>query len=231
MLCADVLRRRGVIAADARGDWNELASRLRPFIARRLASPGDVDDVLQEVLLRMHRGMGALDDDERFGAWVYRIARNAVIDHQRRQAHRVTAPPEIEVGADEPPIEITHELAQYLAFFVARLPSPYREAITLVELEGMSQVAAARMLGISVSGMKSRVQRGRTKLREVLDACCELAVDAAAEFRATARLLSARVRRLKSSGHRILCPPLDRRCLRRRGDNDTSRQDGNRDGW
>jgi RNA polymerase sigma-70 factor (ECF subfamily) len=166
-----------VIEADARGDWNELAARLRPFIARRLASPSDVDDVLQEVLLRMHRGIAALDDDERFGAWAYRIARNAVIDHQRRQVVRLVPPPEVEPEA-ELPIDVGQELAPYLAFFVARLPSPYREAITLVELEGMSQVAAASMLGISISGMKSRVQRGRAKLRELLEACCELAVDA-----------------------------------------------------
>jgi RNA polymerase sigma-70 factor (ECF subfamily) len=169
-----------VIATDARGDWNELAARLRPFIARRLASPGDVDDVLQDVLLRMHRGLVALGDDERFGPWVYRIARNAVIDHQRKQVHRIVSEPEPEPGAEvvATEIDVGHELAQYLAFFVARLPSPYREAITLVEIEGMSQVAASRMLGISVSGMKSRVQRGRAKLRELLEACCELAVDA-----------------------------------------------------
>ena len=57
-------------------------------------------------------------------------------------------------------------------------PSPYREAITLTELEGRTQREAAEMLGISLSGMKSRVQRGRAKLRAMLEACCEIAVDA-----------------------------------------------------
>jgi RNA polymerase sigma-70 factor (ECF subfamily) len=61
---------------------------------------------------------------------------------------------------------------------VARLPSPYREAVTLVELEGLTAREAAEMVGISVSGMKSRVQRGRAQLREMLDACCEIALDA-----------------------------------------------------
>lgn len=166
-----------MITADARGDWNELAARLRPFIARRLASPGDVDDVLQDVLLRMHRGFGDLEDEQRFGPWVYRIARNAVIDHQRKASRSPALPPREETD-DAEAIDVGHELAGYLAFFVARLPSPYREAITLVELEGVSQVDAARMLGISVSGMKSRVQRGRAKLRAMLEACCEFALDA-----------------------------------------------------
>src|SRR5439155_17538287 len=69
-------------------------------------------------------------------------------------------------------------LAQCLTIFVARLPSPYREAITLVELEGVTIKAAAELAGVSISGMKSRVQRGRAQLRRMLEACCEIAVDA-----------------------------------------------------
>jgi RNA polymerase sigma-70 factor (ECF subfamily) len=64
-----------------------------------------------------------------------------------------------------------------MAVFVAALPSPYREAITLTELQGMTQKEAAAMLGISLSGMKSRVQRGRKQLQELLQACCEIALD------------------------------------------------------
>ena len=61
--------------------------------------------------------------------------------------------------------------------FVAQLESPYREAVTLVELEGLTAREAAEMVGISISGMKSRVQRGREQLRTLFDACCEIALD------------------------------------------------------
>jgi hypothetical protein len=61
---------------------------------------------------------------------------------------------------------------------VARLSSPYREAVTLVELEGLTAKAAAALAGISVSGMKSRVQRGRAQLRALFEECCDIAVDA-----------------------------------------------------
>jgi RNA polymerase sigma-70 factor (ECF subfamily) len=70
------------------------------------------------------------------------------------------------------------ELASYIALFVVMLPSPYREALTLTELEGLTQREAAERLGISVSGMKSRVQRGRLLLRELLEGCCDIALDA-----------------------------------------------------
>jgi RNA polymerase sigma-70 factor (ECF subfamily) len=77
--------------------------------------------------------------------------------------------------ADDASVE--RELASYVAMFVALLPSPYREALTLTELEGLTQKQAADILGISLSGMKSRVQRGRQQLRGALEDCCHIALD------------------------------------------------------
>jgi RNA polymerase sigma-70 factor (ECF subfamily) len=70
------------------------------------------------------------------------------------------------------------ELAAYAALFVAMMPSPYREALTLTELQGLSHQEAADVLGVSLSALKSRVLRGRAKLREALEACCHVALDA-----------------------------------------------------
>ena len=170
-----------MIPAEARGAWQEVEARLRPYVARRLPSPADVDDVLQETFVRMHRGLATLADGERFGAWVYRIARSAVADNLRaRMRHPLVAAGTsdegagLEVGPDE---NLEADLAECVALFVARLPSPYREAITLTELEGLTQKDAAEMLGVSVSGMKSRVQRGRERIRRMFEACCEISVD------------------------------------------------------
>jgi RNA polymerase sigma-70 factor (ECF subfamily) len=60
---------------------------------------------------------------------------------------------------------------------IERLSEDYRQAITLVDLEGLTQHEAAERFGLSVSGMKSRVQRGRRQLREMLEACCTIALD------------------------------------------------------
>jgi RNA polymerase sigma-70 factor, ECF subfamily len=169
-----------MITADARCAHDELSTRLRPFVARRVSSP-DVDDVLQEVFLRLQKGIAGLHDEQRFGPWVYQVARSAIVDHHRARARHPLAEGEVELpdephADDENPIEGL--LAQYVAASVAMLPSPYREALTLTELEGMTQKQAADMLGISLSGMKSRVQRGRQQLRALLEACCEIALDA-----------------------------------------------------
>ena len=173
---------RGVIDSAARGTWHDLDAKLRPFVARRVRAKADVDDVVQEVFLRIQRGLAGVRDEERFGPWVYQVARSAIVDHHRSAARQP-------VLSDETPVdeatdhadddgEVERRLAGYLSGFVAMLPSPYREALTLTELEGLTQREAAAMLNISVSGMKSRVQRGRQQLRALLEACCHIALDA-----------------------------------------------------
>jgi RNA polymerase sigma-70 factor (ECF subfamily) len=164
-----------VLDASARESWDVLADRLGGFIRRRVR-PEDADDVLQDVLVRIYKHVGDLADDGRFGPWVYAIARNAVIDHLRRRTDP-TDVPGAEIPADAPEDDAEQPLLNCVAPFVARLPSPYREAMTLVELQGLSQVEAADVGGVSVSGMKSRVQRGRRMLRKMFEECCALTVD------------------------------------------------------
>jgi RNA polymerase sigma-70 factor (ECF subfamily) len=69
------------------------------------------------------------------------------------------------------------ELAACLRPMLNRLLNDYREALTLVELEGFTQQATAERLGLSLSGMKSRVQRGRKQLKQMLDECCVIQLD------------------------------------------------------
>jgi RNA polymerase sigma-70 factor, ECF subfamily len=172
-----------VIANEARGAWRELEARLRPYVARRVRGSADADDVVQEVLVRLHRGASLLRDGERFGAWVYRIAEHAVADHLRARARHPIPVGESALGAaaagvDDAEPALQAELGDCMAVFLSRLGSPYREAITLTELQGVTQGDAAQMQGVSLSGMKSRVQRGRAKLRRMFEECCEIELDA-----------------------------------------------------
>lgn len=169
-------------AEPTRGGWRELDARLRPFVARRVRAE-DVDDVVQDVFLRMQRGLDGLRDDQRFGPWVYQVARSAIGDHRRKAArHPLSDAEPPEAATPDPEAEdegaAERELALYVAPFIAMLPSPYREALTLTELEGLTQKEAAELIGISLSGMKSRVQRGRLALKEALEDCCHIALDA-----------------------------------------------------
>lgn len=161
--------------------WQDVATRLRPFVARRV-SPAEIDDVMQDIFIRMQRGLPALRDEDRFTSWLFQIARSSVAEHMRtRSRHPLPDGDDAEEAAAEPADddrEAMRSLATCVTVFVAALASPYREAITLVELEGLTAREAADMAGISVSGMKSRVQRGREQLRRMLEQCCEIALDA-----------------------------------------------------
>jgi RNA polymerase sigma-70 factor (ECF subfamily) len=168
---------------DAEAIWEEFHRRLLGFIARRVSDRDSAEDILQEVMLRIHRHAGELEHSAAVGGWIHQIARNAIIDHYRRAPLRRERPSGIEPVPDDAPAPETtapdprDELARCLAPLLERLPERYRQAVELTELEGVTQAEAAARLGLSTSGMKSRVQRARTQLKDLLADCCEIELD------------------------------------------------------
>ena len=135
--------------------WQEVQTKLRAYVRRRVDG-AHADDVLSEILLRLVGSQEKMEGARNPMAWIYRVAANAIADHHRKTA--------IESAA----------LARCLTPMMKDLPAPYDEALLLTEVEGLSQVVAAEKLGLSVSGMKSRVQRGRRKLKAALLRCCHV---------------------------------------------------------
>lgn len=166
--------------------WQEFADRLRRFIASRVSDPDAVDDILQEAFVKIHRRSDTLRDPARLTSWVFRITRNTIVDYHRAAPRRREIAVD-DIAADVPTrwelssFEETHDLRQEIAACVQplleELPAMYRDAVELVELRGLTQTEAARRAGVSVSGMKSRVQRGRSQLHKTLRSWCEIAVD------------------------------------------------------
>ena len=169
--------------------WQELHGNLRAFIGRRVRNQADVVDLVQRVLLQIVKGLGSLRDAERLHAWVYRTARNVIVDYYRspggrREVASGNAEDLASTGGAgiQPPFEdddrtALRELAGCLTPMIRQLPPAYQEAIRLVDLEGVTQVAAAEQAGVSLSGMKSRVQRARKGLRAMLEECCRVDLD------------------------------------------------------
>jgi len=170
-----------MIASEARGAWQDIERRLRPYVARRVASAADVDDVLQEIFVKLQRGLSSLRDGESFGGWVYRVAQSTIADSARSRARSrlvlVEETPEVGTQEGDESDDLERELGGCVALFVARLPAPYREAVTLTELEGLTQKDAAEMLGVTLPAMKSRTLRGREKIRAMFEECCRISVD------------------------------------------------------
>lgn len=165
--------------------FSDLRSRLQGFVARRVNDPHQAEDLAQEILLRVHRRIGELRDGDRLDAFAYQVARNAITDHYRSRAAAREVPAgeqldDLAEARDEADAseQARQEIAACLRPMVEELPEPYREALKLTDLGGLSQVEAAERLGLSVPGMKARVQRGRQKLRALYVECCQVALDA-----------------------------------------------------
>ena len=160
----------------------DFETALRAFVRARISNPADADDVLQDVLLKLHQGAESVHATERVAGWVFRVARNAVTDHYRKAGgDRSVHDGGREFEADESSLfdrTAEAELAHCVRPFVDQLEEPYREAIMMVDLQGMTQAQAAAEAGVSLSGMKSRVQRGRAQLRGSIEECCYVEQDA-----------------------------------------------------
>lgn len=169
------------VALDAEALWQAFAPPLRGFLARRVPHGVEVDDVLQDVFLRVVRRLDTLRATERPEAWLFQIARNALNDvlrtRQRRDSRTDALDADVEADPMDDARDAETELAPCLTPMIDRLAEPYRSAIELTSLRGLTQAAAAHEAGVTVSGMKSRVQRGRDQLRQMLAVCCEIAVD------------------------------------------------------
>lgn len=157
--------------------WDQYSRRLKSFIRSRVADDAEAEDILQEVFIRVHRNLCCLKDWNKPEGWIYQIARNLIIDHYRQRRPVAELPEDLADEPDLPEDDPEAELALSLKEMIADLPEPYRQALLLTEYEGLSQKELADRQGLSLSGAKSRVQRARDRLRDMLLDCCHFVLD------------------------------------------------------
>ena len=159
--------------------WQEFAGQLKKFIAGRVRDQGDVEDILQDVFLKIHRSISQLKNQDKLSTWVYQITRNAIADYYRyNQKSPASETADLESFIQEvSPHDIQAEVATWLPPMIEQLPEKYREALRLTDIEGLTQQQLADRLNLSLSGAKSRVQRAREKLKDRLLQCCHLEFD------------------------------------------------------
>lgn len=152
-----------------------LKDAMRSYVARRVPAE-HVDDVVQDIFLRMHERAGDLREAERLPGWAFRIAQSVVADHHRKRRKELPFDGDLAEEAEER--NVNEVVAGWLRPLLTLLPDEYEEALTLVDVEGLAQREYAERAGLSLSGAKSRVQRGRKMLEQLVRGCCDLEVDA-----------------------------------------------------
>ena len=161
------------MSTSVEGAWQDFGSELRGFIRARVRDHAAAEDILQDTFLKLQKHLPSVRSSERLGPWLFQVARRAVADHYRHARPGEPLPEDLtaERPADGP------DLSRSVRQMVESLSPRYREALLLTEWEGVSQAEVARRLGVGVSAVKSRVQRGRAQLRELLLACCRFEFD------------------------------------------------------
>ena len=158
--------------------WTDLAAPVLRYMRRRVRDQHLAADLAQDVMLKAQASLEDAPAGDKLAAWVFRIARNTLIDFYRSPRSRGHLPID---GLDEhestsAEISVATELSACLNPMIERLPEPYRHAVRLADIDGLSQQELAERLSISLSGAKSRVQRGREKLKAMLLDCCTIEV-------------------------------------------------------
>jgi len=156
--------------------WRDYHGRLLSFIRRRVGADL-AEDILHDVFVKVHSRLDTLADANRVQSWLYQIARNTIIDYHRTHKNAEPLPDEMAQQQEHDDDEEWRELGKCLLPMIERLPEGYREAILLSEIDGLPLKEVARRLNLSLPGAKSRVQRGREKLRNIFLDCCNFKFD------------------------------------------------------
>ncbi len=156
--------------------WVAHSQELSGWLRFHLGRQEEADDLLQEVFLKALRQGKAFCAVENPRAWLFQVARHALIDRLRTSRASYPLPEDLPMPEEEAPAAVDL-LTQCLPRVLSELDAADRLAIECCDIEGGSQQALADRLGISLSGAKSRLQRARKRLRARLESACQVRYD------------------------------------------------------
>lgn len=158
--------------------WLKFEQQLHSFILSKVQDEVAAADLLQELFIKIHANIGKLQDQTKLQSWIYQVCRNLITDHfriqQKERQHKELA---FEIKNEENGEDFMSETLEDMIKMMSDLPPEYCEALCLTELGGLSQKDYADKIGISYSGAKSRVQRARKMLKDLLMNCCHYEFD------------------------------------------------------
>ena len=151
---------------------------------RILGNPEDASDASQEALIRVYRNIGKFKGDSKFSTWLYRIAYNACIDEYRRRKSKLNIAsvsvddsyddsdnPLLEIPDTSPTPEehtLKNERSKMLYDAISQLSPISKSAVLLRDVNGLSYEEIAEIQNCSLGTVKSRINRARQQLKEIL---------------------------------------------------------------
>ena len=145
---------------------------VRAICLSRLGVHDDLDDLVQDAFLRAYQGLARLEDPNRFGAYVHRIAQNICVDRLRRRGRNPVSLEEVDLAPPAEPGRLTdvrEERLGRLRRLVGQMPEALREAVMMFYFQEQSHAEIADQLGVTEAAVNQRLHRARQFLRERFD--------------------------------------------------------------
>lgn len=149
--------------------WDEFSADLKRYIFKLVQEEDNTNDILQEVFIKIHLNIDSLQKKESIKSWLFTIAHNTVMSFFNKNSKVKSDFIFIEETTSETEI---HSPQNCLIPLINHLPEKYREPMMLSEIYGKKQTEVAKMLAISHTAAKSRIQRGRKLLQQGFIDCC-----------------------------------------------------------
>ena len=156
--------------SDPRDEIVEHLKTLRAFALSLTRNPSIADDMVQDTVEKAWSNIDKFEAGTNMRAWLFTILRNNYYSNRRRAKREVADPEGImtEQLSEKPAHDGHLQLADFRTAF-SELPDEQREVLLLVGASGFSYEEAADMCGVAVGTIKSRVNRGRKRLAELMD--------------------------------------------------------------
>lgn len=153
--------------------FRSITPPLRAMIRKRINNAADAEDILQDILLSIHRASHTYDSNRPLRAWVFAIARHRLSDHWRRLYRNDALPPLClddlveEIACAD--VTIERERSEYLGRMLDKLPEKQREIVTMMKIEGHSVEDTAKAMNMSVPAVKVSAHRAYKALARTIN--------------------------------------------------------------
>ena len=157
--------------------WADLYQELKKFIVSKVKDIDTTEDILQDVFVKIQLNIHTLTNCSKLTSWVYQITRNTIADHFRKTTNAEVNIDGVDLAEQDNEEPLYHALSNCINQKINKLADKYQQAILLTYLNDYSQLELAEKLNISYSGAKTRVQRGREKLKDLILDCPNIETD------------------------------------------------------
>ena len=159
--------------------WSGFNEKLFRYIESQVKNPYDAEDILQDVFVKIFRGIGQLENQEAIKPWIYRVTKNTIIDFYKKKKDVSVAPEVLYLVEEETgdADNMNEDIYKCIESMLFQIPDKYQAVYEMHKKKEMKHREIAEELDISVSASKVRLKRAKDMFREKLLECCDFEVD------------------------------------------------------